>query len=352
MARGRWQMARGRWRLRRGALMAAPRGPRGRPPPCCPPGRGATPRRAASPSPCCGRCRSRRGGSAGADRPYQGRPSRGSGCPGGCEAAPALSLSLSGGGLPRGRGVACTPRLASPFPSGGGPCCPCSWLHSLPRLPLAFFIASLRSLLLKWRKPSPFALPWRKCVSKSFRVFFGPFILCLDDYLLSSVVFLPSQQVQQDGFPGLAAPAVAKAAGSVWAGRLELLLTKHKHRGGRAGVPGHHAAAGRHAGAHPQVEAGAGAARVSAGVSWKSLLLCGASQFCWCHPKADQACWSSTMVFLSSDAFSFLLAAFRAGSFLALGCYQLVWEQDFFPGQCHFLAENPWSLVQVPGVGR
>lgn len=169
---------------------------------------------------------------------------------------------------------------------------------------------------------------------------------------MSSVVFLPSQQVQQDGFPGLAAPAVAKAAGGVRAGRLELLLTKHKHRGGRAGVPGRRAAVGWHAEAHPQVEAGAGAAGVSPGVSWKSLLLCGVAQFCWCHPKADQACWSSTMVFLSGDAFSFLLAAFRAGSFLALGYYQLVWEQNFFPGQHHFLAENPWSLVQVSGVGR
>lgn len=58
------------------------------------------------------------------------------------------------------------------------------------------------------------------------------------------------------------------------------------------------------------------------------------------------------MVFLCSDAFSFLLAVTRAGSFSALGCYQLVWEQEFFPGQCHLWAENPLSPAQVSGVGR
>lgn len=48
----------------------------------------------------------------------------------------------------------------------------------------------------------------------------------------------------------------------------------------------------------------------------------------------------------------FLLAAFRAGSLLALGCYHLVWEQEICPGQRHLWAEKPWSLVQVSGVGR
>lgn len=68
---------------------------------------------------------------------------------------------------------------------------------------------------------------------------------------------LPLQPVQPDGFPGLAAPAFAKAAGGVRAGGLELLLCGHEHRSGCAGVPRHCATAGRHAGAHPQVTAGA-----------------------------------------------------------------------------------------------
>lgn len=68
-----------------------------------------------------------------------------------------------------------------------------------------------------------------------------------------------SQPVQQDGLPGLAAPAAAQAAGGVWAGGLELLLSGHERRRGRAGGAGCRSTAGRHAGAHPQVVVGLGA---------------------------------------------------------------------------------------------
>lgn len=92
-----------------------------------------------------------------------------------------------------------------------------------------------------------------------------------------SVIFLPccflSQPVQQDGLPGLAAPAAAQAAGGVWAGGLELVLPGHECRRGRAGGAGCRSAAGRHAGAHPQVVAGLGAG----GCHWGALKTRGAA---------------------------------------------------------------------------
>lgn len=116
---------------------------------------------------------------------------------------------------------------------------------------------------------------------------------------------LPLQPVQQDGFPGLAAPAVAKAAGGVRAGRLELLLSGHKHRGGHAGVPGRCAAADRHAGACPQVVVGAGAAGVSGGASRKIFLLCDAAQFCSVIPKllrpAGPPPWCFSLMMISAS---------------------------------------------------
>lgn len=104
-------------------------------------------------------------------------------------------------------------------------------------------------------------------------------MVCFAPWWLSLFLFLPSppQPVQQDGFPGLVAPALAEAAGGFRAGRLELLLSGHEHHGGRVGVSRHHAAAGRHAGALPQVTVGAGAAGVFGGASWKSFLLCAAA---------------------------------------------------------------------------
>lgn len=65
--------------------------------------------------------------------------------------------------------------------------------------------------------------------------------------------------------------------------------------------------------------AGAGAARVSGGMFWTSVPLCGTAWFWWWCPKAAQACQSSTMVFLSSDPFSFLLVAFSARSLFVFG---------------------------------
>ncbi|XP_027575917.1 uncharacterized protein LOC113987432 isoform X2 [Pipra filicauda] len=89
----------------------------------------------------------------------------------------------------------------------------------------------------------------------------------------------PRQPVQKDGFPGLAAPAFAKAAGGVQPGRLELLLSRHEHHSGSAGVPRCRTTAHWHAGAHTQVMAGA--ARMSGRACWKSFLISGAACFYW-----------------------------------------------------------------------
>lgn len=90
--------------------------------------------------------------------------------------------------------------------------------------------------------------------------------------MIFSLVFF-SQPIQQDGLPGLAAPAAAQAAGGVWAGGLELVLPGHEHRRGRAGGAGCRSTAARHAGAHPQVVAGLGAV----GCHWGALKTWGAA---------------------------------------------------------------------------
>lgn len=148
-------MAGGRSQLRRGALMAAARGLCTCPPPCCPlatgpdRGRGATRRSAASPSTWCGRCGSRRGGSAGADRPCRGSPAAAATAPG--AARERWGRPCPGVGFPGGD-LNASPCLASPLwscPCPRGCAAPAHGCAPFPGYKLIFFIASLRSLLFK-----------------------------------------------------------------------------------------------------------------------------------------------------------------------------------------------------------